>query len=486
MVSVDGIAGKAFHGSLYSGGAAIITFALGFVRTLLLARLLLPEHFGVLALAYFFASTIDTFRRFGLDAALIHLQDDSESLRRTYFSLRMGLNCLVTGILIIVAPFIQHLYPHVPQLGNVLIAISFISLFFGMSMIQKTFMRKELAFRQLAITDITASVVMTIIAPYVAWLGWGLWALVVERACDVLTSFVLTWGIFRRWRPRFGLDPKAVKLFYHFGKAVLVKVNIENLLNKFDDFWIGSTLGQNPLGFYAKAYYFAGAPQRVFTAALLKVFVPLFARLQKDRKKLSQAFFHCNYLVIRSVFFGAGLFALIMPEFIHFIIGDKWEPMLWTFRLLLVYAVFDSILAVINGVFMAVGKPAVLRNTRLIQAAFFIPAVIFGAQLAGINGVAIAADGMLFIGACFLYRPLNEVIDLKIGHLLWWPVLALSFSMGFCIILESLVHTSPLLSVFIKSGIFSVLFWGILMIKEWSEYVSYLREVWKISQNDLL
>jgi hypothetical protein len=105
--------------------------------------------------------------------------------------------------------------------------------------------------------------------------------------------------------------------------------------------------------------------------------------------------------------------------------------MLWTFRLLLVYAVFDSIHAVMNGVFMAVGKPAVLHNTRLIQAAFFIPAVIFGAQLAGINGVAIAADGVLFVRACFLYRPLNEVIDLKVGHLIWWPVLALSSTNGF-------------------------------------------------------
>jgi O-antigen/teichoic acid export membrane protein len=480
MESTEGIAGKTVHGSLYSGGSAIITFVLGFVRSLLLARLLLPEHFGVLALVFFFIGISNIFRRFGLDLAVIHSPDDNEALRRTYFSLRTGLNCLVTGILVLAAPVIQHLYPQVVQLENVLIAVSLITFVFGLGMIQKTIMRKGLAFRQLAITDVIASVVMTIVAPYVAWLGWGLWALVVERACDVFTRFIFYWGPFRQWRPKFGWDRKAAKLFWRFGKALFVKKNVDTLLSKFDDFWIGSAIGQSPLGFYAKAYDFAGSPQRVFAEPLLKVFLPVFARLQNDSERLSQAFFRCAYLVIRFVFFGAGFFALIMPEFIHFIIGDKWYPMLWTFRLLLVYAVFDSLLALMNGVFFAVGKPRAVRDAAIVQAVFFIPAVIIGAHLAGINGVAIAADGMLLIGAWRLHKPLKEIIELRLGRLFGWPVLALFVAMGLGIAVELILSVSPLHAVFLKAGIFLILFWSTLMLKEGREYAKGLKEIWEI------
>lgn len=481
---IEGIAGRTVQGSLYSGGAAIITFVLGFVRAVLLARLLLPEHFGVITLAFFFIGISNFFRRFGLDSAVIHYQNDGEALRRTYFSLQIGLYGLVTGILITVSPIIQNLYPQVTYLGDVLISLSILSFIYGLSMVQMTFIRKELVFSHMALTEISSSVVTTIVAPYVAWLGWGVWALVAERATDILTRFILTWGPFRRWRPRFGWDRQAGELFWRFGKPTWVKRNVDYLLERFDDFWIGSVVGLNPLGYYAKAYDFACAPRRVFAAPLLKVFVPVFALIQMDRERLSLAFFRCAHLLVRSVFFGAGFFALIMPEFIHLVIGDKWLPMLWTFRLLLIYAAFDSFLVLINGLLIAVGKPHALRNATLIQAVFFIPAVIIGAHLAGINGVAIATNGMLLIGILYLYGPLVETIDFWVWRLFGWPVLALSIAMGSGMILESLVYASPLQSFFLKLGIFTIIFSGILVLIEGKDYARDLKEMWDILKHN--
>jgi O-antigen/teichoic acid export membrane protein len=476
---IDEIAGKTVQGSLYSGVAAVVTFMLGFVRAVILARLLLPEHFGVMTLALFFVGLFSVIRYFGLNEAFIHHQNSDESLKTTYFSLRFSLNVLRTGILLVFAPILQHLYPQMAQLGDVLIVLAIIFFVVGLNMVQVTFMYKELAFFSLAVTDVVSSVVMTLVAPFGAWLGWGVWALVAEVASDTFTRFLFTWGPFRRWRPRFGWDRQSLILFWKFGKPTWVKTNVNYLLDRFDDFWIGSALGQNPLGYYTKAYYFAGAPRRVFAIPLFKVFIPVFARLQRDRERLSYAFFRCAHLLIRVVFLGAGLFALIMPEFILRILGEKWLPMLWTFRLLLMYAVFDSLWRLINGLFIAVGKPKVLRNATLVQAVFFIPAVMLGAHLAGINGVAIAADGMLFIGIWCIYRPLVETIDFPIWRLFGWPILALIAAFGVGIALESVVYASLWQLLFLKVGIFVMVFGGILMLVEGKDYLRDMKEVWE-------
>lgn len=483
----DRLAGKTVKGSFYSGAAAIITFVLGFARLILLTRLLLPEDFGVMALTLFFVGFCGTITRLGLDEAFIHSQDGGESLKATYFSLRVGSSGLVTGSLLILAPILQQLYPNMAQLEAVLIVSSLLVFVDGVTMAQVTFIRKELAFSILAIADIAASLLMTIVAPLSAWQGWGVWALVAENASYTFAQCLFTWSLFRRWRPRFAWNRQAVEFFWRFGRPLWVKTNIEYFLDRFDDFWIGTTLGQNALGYYTKAYDFARAPRRIFANPLLKVFVPVFALLQNNRQSLSQMFFRCAYLLVRCVFFGAGLFVLTMPEFIHLIIGEKWLPMLWTFRLLVVYVVFDSFLLFIKGLFIAVGKPSVLRNITLAQAIFFMPAVMIGVHIAGINGVAIAADGMLLIGGWRMYRPLKKIIDFPAWRLLGWPILAVTTALGGSLCLEAVTtYTSVWQSALLKVGSFSMIFGGILLIVEQKDYIRDVREIWNVLYPDIM
>ncbi|MGC9084118.1 MAG: oligosaccharide flippase family protein, partial [Anaerolineae bacterium] len=88
------LGGRAIRGSIYTVGASLVTLTLGFLRSVLLARLLLPEHFGLVALALFYIGLAAQLRGLGLDIALIHRQDADELFMRTYFSLRLGLDLL--------------------------------------------------------------------------------------------------------------------------------------------------------------------------------------------------------------------------------------------------------------------------------------------------------------------------------------------------------------------------------------------------------
>ncbi len=473
------LTGLAIRGSIYTIGASLITLTLGFLRSVLLARLLLPEHFGVVALALFYIGLAAQLRGLGLDMALIHRQEADEPFLRTYFSLRLGLDLLAFGLLLALAPLLQWAYPQMPGLGAILVVLVFTQLLANLSQVQETLIRKNLTFSQLAATDVAASVVMTLVAPLLAWWGWGVWALVAEQLSGIGTRFLLTWGPFRQWKPGLGWDRQAARWFWEYGKPTWVASNLNYLLDRFDDFWIGTTLGRVPLGLYSKAYEFAHYPRRVLANPLVTVFTPLFARLQGDRLRLSQAFFRSAYIILRSGFLVAGAFGLVMPEFIHHVIGDKWRPMLWAFRLMLIYTMLDPILLLVGGLLLAVGHPKELRNATIVQAVFFIPAVILGARLWGIHGVALAADGMLLVGAAWLYRPLRQVVDFSLTRLVVWPALALGIAWGGGLVIEILAKGETLETLALKLGLFGALFGGFLLAMERSDLVSGMRELQK-------
>jgi O-antigen/teichoic acid export membrane protein len=471
------LGGRAIRGSIYTVGASLVTLTLGFLRSVLLARLLLPEHFGLVALALFYIGLAAQLRGLGLDMALIHRQDADELFLRTYFSLRLGLDLLAFGLLLALAPLLQWAYPQMPGLAVVLVVLIFVYFLSSLSQVQETLIRKNLAFPQLAATDVAASVMMTVVAPLLAWQGWGVWALVAEQLSGIGVRFLLTWGPFRQWKPGLGWDRKIARWFWEYGRPTWVASNLSYLLDRFDDFWIGTALGKVPLGLYSRAYEFAHYPRRVLANPLVTVFTPVFARLQNDRLRLSQAFFRSAYIILRSGFLVAGAFGLVMPEFIHYVIGDKWLPMLWTFRLMLIYTVLDPILLLVGGLLLAVGRPRDLRNATVAQTVFFIPAVILGAYLWGINGVALAADGMLLIGAVRLYRPLRQVVDFSFSRLVAWPALALAVAWGGGFLAEVFAWGAPIQALALKLGIFGLLFGGFLLGVERADLLAGMQEL---------
>nr|HID14826.1 hypothetical protein [Anaerolineae bacterium] len=318
------IAVQAIRGSFVSLGASAVTLTLGFLRSVLLTRLLLPEHFGMVTLALFFVSLAAQMRALGLDRALIHRQEADEATLGTYFTLRLGTLLASSLLVAVAAPALGRFYPAMPLLAWVLVALAGVEVVKGLSTVQETLLSKNLAFRSLALTDVVASVTMTIVAPLLAWQGWGAWALVGEQASGILARFGMTWLVFRRWWPRLRWEGSTARWFWHYGRAARSVTNLGFLLDRFDDFWVGTALGKTPLGYYSRAYEFARYPRRVIANPLVSVFGPVFARLQGDRLRLSQAFYRAAHVILRSGFLISGAFALVMPEFIHLIIGDQW------------------------------------------------------------------------------------------------------------------------------------------------------------------
>jgi len=485
MSQNNSIAAETVRGSLYSVSASVVTLALGFIRSVLLARLLLPQHFGLLALALFFIGLAAQLRALGLDRALIHQRKMNDCTLGTYFTLRFGALLASLLLLFALSPILAYLYPTMPLLKPVLVALIGVEFLRGITIIQETLLRRRMAFRQLSMADVIGSVTMTIVAPFLAWRGWGIWALVAEQFSGVLARVISLWWMFPSWRPRLGWDKTIARWFWNYGRPTWVATNLAFLLDRFDDFWVGTALGKAALGYYSRSYEFARYPRRVISNPLVGVFLPTFAKVQENRLALSRAYFRAASVILRAGFLISGAFALIMPEFIHLIIGDKWMPMLFTFRLMLIYTLLDSLLLLSQNLLLAVGRPGPLARVRLFQVAFFIPAVIVGAYGWNINGVALAADGMLIVGAVCLCRYLREVVDFSLYRLGFWPLVALATAWITGWMVEQYRVTANIwLMAGLKLAVYTAIYILVLWLTERREYIRGVRLLWRLLRRD--
>jgi O-antigen/teichoic acid export membrane protein len=463
---------RTVSGSLYSIGASGVTLSLGLLRAIVMARLLLPEEFGVATLALFYVNLVAIWHNLGIDNALIHHEDADQKTLGTYFTMRLGLILLSLAVLAGATPFLGRLHPNMPLLAPVLYAFVGVSLVKGLNSVQMTMLSKELAFRELAITDVLSSLTMTIVGPWLAWQGYGVWSIVGERLSGLLVRGISIWLLFPVWRPRLGWDEEIARWFWNYGSKLWVGNNLAFFLDRLDDWWTGSFLGSSPLGYYSRAYEFAGYPRRVVGNPLLSVFFPTFARLQADRLRLSRAFFRLASLMVRAGVFLSLVLVLTAPEFIPFLLGEKWLPMVVPFQLMVIYTLFDPLMTAASNLLAATGHPGVIARTRVLQLIAFAPAVFILGTLWGISGVAIAADLMIITGTVVLFRNTRRVVDYSQRTLWFWPLLA----MLLCI--TAVLLLTPVWSAWSA--------WATAAAKLLTVAILYLAVLWIAERNQLL
>lgn len=459
----------------------MITIALGFVRITLMLRLLLPTDYGVTALALLYVNLATILFGFGFDSAYIHHKGSDEATRRTFFTMRVGLSVLGLFLLALLTPLISQFYPDMPMLTAVMLAYIFVYLFRAFNNSQVTMLNKQLAFRQIAQADVLSAIAMTIIGPTAAWLGWGVWAIVAELGGGVFTRLLIIEVAYRPWRPRLGWDREQARWFWEYGKKVWHSSNIAFFLDKFDDWFTGTFLGSNALGYYSRAYEYAGYPQRVIANPILAVFFPTFAQVQDDRQKLSRAFFRPASLIVRTGGWFCLIFVLTAPEFIPLLLGDKWLPMVRTFQLMIVYTLLEPLSMAARHLLLATGHPQYDLRARLVQIVIFTPAVVAFGLLWNIEGVALATNLMAVVGTVLLFRYSKRVVDYSARLLWFWPLLATAVTALLVLALNPVWdNVNPWLSMGLKVVGITAVYTLILFLTERDQLNTGRKMIWGI------
>jgi PST family polysaccharide transporter len=436
------VARQTVRGSFFSVGGSAITLSSGFIRAILLARLLTPEDFGAFTLAVFFLSVVGQLNSLGFDVALVHRQDNLPKAYSTHFVLRSLLGVLFFLVCLGLAPYLGRLYPSMPDLRPIFLALAVLEVIRAINRTPLTVLSKELCFRQIAILDIAASLSMTVVAPLVAWSGFGFWALVAEQVTGECVRTIGLWVVYRPWKLDLRFDRELARSYFQFGSKIVASRGIDLALARFDDFWIGTMLGAGALGFYNRTFEFAGYCRRVVAKPVMNVLFPVFATVQDNRLLLSKAFYRTASIVIRAGFLFAGVFMFIAPEFIAFFLGEKWVPMTLTFQLMLIYMMFDPLGAAVGHLMNAIGRPGITVRIKFIQLILFLPAVVIGARYWGIEGVAVAADLLVLTGVFLYLGQVRRFVDFSAARLFTVPMVGIILGSGVTVFTAHLLQGS--------------------------------------------
>lgn len=450
---------------------------LGFGRSVLLARLLPIEVFGIYAFAGSILSITSPLATWATGNAFLHRSSETQDegyAAAVLLTLKLILMpiwafLVITGALIFTSG----------QNRLALVVLTIVSGLSQLTEVPRLILTRRIVHRRLAIMQLLDAVISTFVTLFLAWQGVTLWALLASNFVTLVLNVSALYIWRPVWKPYLAWSTPVMHYYLSFGSKSLVATLIAKALDQLDDFWTGVFLSNTSLSFYSKAYNFATYPRKIVANPINSVAAGIYAELKGDRLRLSQAFFRVNAFLVRSGFLLAGLLALIAPEFIRILLGERWMPMLNVFRLMLIFTLFDPIKATVGDLFIAVGKPEMVVRARMIQLGIMVAGLFaFGLWL-DIAGVALAVDVMLVVGIALLLWQARDYVDFSISGLLGPPFLALAIAVAAATITSNLpaVHGSDWLTGIIKLSVFTICYSLIIFIlerKKLMEITSYM------------
>jgi PST family polysaccharide transporter len=479
------LAQRSVSSAAWNVGTSIFRVVLGFIHTTALARLLPVETFGIYASAVAVVGLTGIFSRFGLESAFLHRAPENESLEDTAAQ-HMLLLLVFTAIwaaLLLGAVLLFTDADH-QELRTAFIVVTLAQVVINLAETPRLMLVRQVQHRRIAtirMTDIALTTVTTII---LALAGAGLWALLFSNVVSAVTVVVGLYLWRPVWRVRLSWNRPRARYFLRFGSQGLIAQLLSAALDRVDDIWTGAFLGTEALGLYSRAYLYAVLPQSLLAQPVNLVAAGAYAELKTDRANLSLAFQRINSLMIRSGFlFGGGL-ALLAPEFILILLGDKWLPMVDPFRLMLIFTLFDPLKHTTSGLFTAVGQQGILVRYYLIQLGV-LALGLFGLGLPlGINGVALAVNLMLLTGIGLNLRRARDYVDYSLRALFLGPAAAVALGLagGFALEQWPAAAASVWLSAILKGLVFTGIYGGVLLIADREQ----LRDMTQIIRRYLL
>jgi O-antigen/teichoic acid export membrane protein len=437
-----------------------------FGRSVILARLLPVDTFGVYAGANAIVALTAIVATFGMGPAFLHRcaeTEDEEHTAAVHFTLQLVFTLAWTGLMVLGALLFTS-----AETRLALLLLTVTTAARQVAQTPRLILVRRVVHRRLALIELLNAFVTTIVAVALAWHGITLWALL---ATDIVAT-VVTLGMLYVWRPvwrpRTSWDWRVGRYFLGFGSRSFAALALQRALDKVDDLWTRLFLGTNSMGLYSRAYAFATYPRIILAMPVNAVAGGTYSELKGQRRRLSQAFFRANALLVRTGFFLAGVLALIAPEFIRLLLGEKWLPMLDAFRLMLVYTMLDPIKITVASVITASGAPEKVIRARFIQLVVLIVGLVALGPSLDIVGVAVAVDVMLVVGILLLLKEARRFVDFSLPRLFAVPTLALSVGLLAARLALNLpgVLQSEWTSTAVKVGMFSVLYAGILLALE--------------------
>lgn len=331
---------RSVRGGINSFVSQGLIYSIRIAFTAGMARLILPEDFGLVSMVTALTHLADQFRDLGLSQATIQKKD----LKRDQVSAVFWINVIIGGALTLVlsalAPLIARFY-HEPKLIWVTVASSLAFLFSGFNVQPQALLQRQLMYGRLAVVDVSAVLVSSILGLWAGYAGMKHWAVVVLNISYPVARGVGLWWA-TRWIPSFRLRGTGIRAMLRFGAGV----SGFNILNYFsrnlDRVLIGRSVGSADLGYYAKAYQLLLLPIMQLRTPMINVGIPALSALQNDPVRYRRYYRSIVALLALASMPLVMWMIVCSEEIIHLFLGPRWIPSARIFSILGIVALVQA------------------------------------------------------------------------------------------------------------------------------------------------
>jgi O-antigen/teichoic acid export membrane protein len=393
--------------------ARVLDRGLGFVSTIVLARLLVPEDFGVVAMATAIVAVLDILRAFGFDVALIQNPNATRGHYDTAWTCNILLGAIIALALVALAVPAAAFYDE-PRLVLVILCLAAAAFITGLENIGVVAFRKELDFHKEFNLFFAKRMVTFLITIPLAIAVRNYWALVVGVLVGRVGSVVLTYML-HPYRPKLSLAEYGH--LFHFGKWLVASTFLNVLGTRSGDFLIGKTAGAHALGVYTISNELANLPTSDLIAPVNRAMLPGYAQKASHLPTLARSYLDVSALLaLLAVPAGTGIAALadlIVPV----VLGSNWSDAVPVIAILSFFGMLIAVKSNSHYVYLALGKPRVATWVGFLQISLLLPLLTWGSIRAGATGAALGSAV-----AELIFTPISLSIIAKELRLKFWEV----------------------------------------------------------------
>jgi len=395
----------------------------------ILARLLAPSDFGLIAMVTVFSNFVAVFSGFGLASAIVQEREISDEALSSTFWISVGLGALLTIALAASAPLIAAFYSE-PRLTPLVVFISTAFFIASFGNVQSALLQKSMNFKALAIIGICALAISGPISIFLAFSGYGVWSLAWNTVLSTFITVILTW-IYSRWVPHFLLGLQRVKGLMGFGANLTGYSFVDYFARNLDNLLIGRFLGPANLGFYNLAYNLLLFPLMNVSDVIGRVMFPALSIIQHYKQVVREAYITANRY-IGAVSFPLMIWVIVTaPQLIRVLYGPKWISAIPLVQILALTAAAQSISVTIGWILLSQGRTDVLLKLGIFSTSIFGISFAVGLRW-GVLGVAIAYTIATYFVVYPCFAITFRLIDLTVKDFLakLWSIILATLILG--------------------------------------------------------
>lgn len=386
---------------------SIINIFLQLAITTVLARILMPDEYGVVASVQVVISFAEVFWMLGVGPAIVQKKvlKDKDICTGNTLNILFGIS--IYFLIFLFSPIIAK----VLRIENVsmLYALSLVFVINSISGVSESLLQRELKFKQIAIIKCITTLFNGIFTYVFAIIGFGAWAIVLGTIFSTLLKTIVTL-IYRRISFKFWIDKESARELLYFGFGLTLSKIFANLASQGDYMVVSATLGSLALGFYTRAYQLLMIPTNLIGQVVDVVMFPILSKYQENTSRLRYAYLLLIGIIMAITVPLTILFFIGAEKIILVFLGDNWLEIVPAFKILILSLFFRNAYKISDVLFRSVGAVYKRIKYQMLYSILILIGSFIGKRY-GINGVAVATSIAITINFIIMLIVSSKLIN---------------------------------------------------------------------------